>query len=33
MIEVQRAYQSAQQMLDNEHDRSSRAISVLTKTS
>ncbi len=33
MIEVQRAYQSAQQMLDNEHDRTSRAISILTKTS
>jgi flagellar basal-body rod protein FlgF len=32
MIEVQRAYQSAQQMLDNEHDRKSRTISVLTKT-
>jgi flagellar basal-body rod protein FlgF len=32
MIEVQRAYQSAQQMLDREHDRSSRAIATFTKT-
>jgi flagellar basal-body rod protein FlgF len=32
MIEVQRAYQSAQQMLDREQDRSSRVISTLTKT-
>jgi flagellar basal-body rod protein FlgF len=32
MIEVQRAYQSAQQMLDHEHDRSSKAIATFTKT-
>jgi flagellar basal-body rod protein FlgF len=31
MISVQRAYQSAQQMLDREHDRTSRAISTFLK--
>jgi flagellar basal-body rod protein FlgF len=32
MIAVQRAYQSAQQMLDQERERSSRAIATFTKT-
>lgn len=33
MIQVQRAYQSAQQMITNEHNRELQAIQVLTKTS
>ena len=33
MIQVQRAYESAQQMLNNEHDRDLKAIETLTKTS
>jgi flagellar basal-body rod protein FlgF len=32
MIQVQRAYESAQQMLNNEHDRDLKAIETLTKT-
>ena len=32
MIQVQRAYQSAQQMITNEHSRDIQAIQVLTKT-
>ena len=33
MIDVQRAYESAQQMLNNQHDLQSQAIQILTKTS
>ncbi len=33
MVELQRAYEAAAQMINNEHDRGLKAIEVLTKTS
>jgi flagellar basal body rod protein FlgG len=32
MIQVQRAYEAASQMVNNEHDRSLKAIDILTRT-